>query len=98
LFTLCACFVDYAFVIVVIKESYYYYYYEPVSTRVGPTTRSSRFSRREPAVLAGRHRRRPAFSHTRSDSCLSTRSAMDACIPFGNDPSAGEHRKPCVAR
>ena len=26
-FTLCACFVDYAFVIVVIKESYYYYYY-----------------------------------------------------------------------
>ena len=27
LFTLCACFVDYAFVIVVIKESYYYYYY-----------------------------------------------------------------------
>ena len=26
LFTLCACFVDYAFVIVVIKESYYYYY------------------------------------------------------------------------
>ena len=35
LFTLCACFVDYAFVIVVIKESYYYYYYyEPVSTRV----------------------------------------------------------------
>jgi len=24
---LCACFVDYAFVIVVIKESYYYYYY-----------------------------------------------------------------------
>jgi len=25
LFTLCACFVDYAFVIVVIKESYYYY-------------------------------------------------------------------------
>jgi len=27
LFTLCACCVDYAFVIVVIKESYYYYYY-----------------------------------------------------------------------
>ena len=27
LFTLCACFDDYAFVIVVIKESYYYYYY-----------------------------------------------------------------------
>ena len=27
LFTLCACFVDYACVIVVIKESYYYYYY-----------------------------------------------------------------------
>jgi len=25
--TLCAYFVDYAFVIVVIKESYYYYYY-----------------------------------------------------------------------
>jgi len=40
LFTLCAWFVDYAFVIVVIKESYYYYYYyyncaSPVQTANG---------------------------------------------------------------
>ena len=52
------------------------------------TTRSARFSRRAPAVLAERPNR-TSGSQSVSVTYSHTRSAIDACVHHGNDPSAG---------